>query len=128
MKNARLIVAIVTSIAQAAIIVAIILWLLPRFDIFIPVWGTVLILLAFAAYCVTLYRVGSRTLVKKDLPGLSDMIGLQGKAASRLNPGGQVKIEGELWEARAESGTIPSGARIVVTGQAGLTLIVRLAG
>ena len=84
MKNARLIVAIVTSIVQAVVIVAVILWVLPRFDITIPIWGTVLILLAFATYAVTLYKVGSRTLVKKDLPGLTDMIGLNGQAVSLL--------------------------------------------
>jgi membrane-bound ClpP family serine protease len=128
MKNARLIVAIVTSIAQALVIVAIIQWALPRFNVFVPLWGTILILLAFTIYAVTLYQVGSRTLVKKALPGLSNMVGLRGKASTHLDPDGQVKIEGELWESRAESGTIPSGSRIVVVGQTGFKLTVRLAG
>jgi membrane-bound ClpP family serine protease len=127
MKNARLIVAIVTSIAQVVVIVAIIQWVLPKFNILIPVWGTALILLAFATYAVTLYTVGSRSLVKKALPGLTNMVGLQGKASSRLEPSGQVKIEGEIWEAKAQGGTIPGGAKIVVVGQSGLKLIVRLA-
>jgi membrane-bound ClpP family serine protease len=128
MKNARLIVAIVTSIAQAIVIIAIFQWVLPRFNIFFPLWAVILILILFATYAVTLYKVGSRTLVKKALPGLTNMVGLQGKASSSLGPKGQVKIAGELWEANAESGTISAGAKIVVVGQTGLRLTVRLAG
>lgn len=128
MKNARLIVAIVTSIAQAIVIIAVLQWVLPRFNIFVPLWALILILVLFAAYAVTLYKVGSGTLIKKALPGLTNMVGLQGKASSSLEPKGQVKISGELWEANAESGTIPSGAKIVVVGQTGFRLTVRLAG
>jgi len=65
MKNPRLIVAIITSIAQAVVIIAIILWVLPKFDIFVPLWGIIIICLAFGVYAVTVYRVGSRTLRKK---------------------------------------------------------------
>ena len=125
MKNARLIVAILTSIAQVVTIVAIILWLLPRFDIFIPVWGIFLICLAFGIYAVTLYRVGSRTLTQKVSPGATTMTGTRGKAATRLAPEGYIKIEGELWEARSESGIIPVGTEILVVSQQGLKLIVR---
>lgn len=125
MKNARLIVAIVTSIIQAAAIVAIILLVLPRFDIFIPIWGTVIICLAFGIYAVTIYRVGSRTLRLKTLPGLTNMIGLKGQTTGLLAPDGYVKIKGELWEARSEEGDIPADSEIIVVNHIGLKLVVR---
>src|SRR5271157_2890293 len=120
MKNPRLIVAIITSIAQVVAIIAIVLWVLPRFDINIPFWGIIIICLVFGVYAVTVYRVGSRSLRKKALPGFTNMAGLKGQTAGLLKPEGYVKIEGELWEAKAEKGSIPGGTEIVVVEQKGL--------
>lgn len=128
MKNARLVVAIVSSIAQVVVIVAILLWLLPRFDIQVPIWGIIVICVIFAVYAVTLYKIGSRTLVWKAIPGLTNMVGLKGQTMTRLAPEGYVRIQGELWEARSEEGVIPNRTKVVVVSQTGLKLIVRLIG
>ena len=125
MKNARLFIGIFSTIAWEAGIVSIITWGLPKLGINIPLWGTVLICLGFLVYSITFYRIGSRALKKKSLPGSTNMIGIEGKAASRLEPDGFVRIEGELWEARAESGIIDKGKYVIVVSQIGFKLVVR---
>jgi membrane protein implicated in regulation of membrane protease activity len=123
--NARLIIAVITNLLDEAIILAIILWGLPKLGVNLPVWATVLIVLVFLAWSITIFRFGSRILKKKPLPGLSDMLGTEGTVERALNPEGLVKIEGELWEARAETGMIDVGRDVVVVAQAHLKLTVR---
>lgn len=125
MKNTRLIIAIITSLIDEIIIVALILWVLPRFGIHVPWWGLVLVIVAFVVYAVTVFTLGSRILKKKPLAGLSDMLEMEGKTQGRLAPAGFVKIEGELWEARSGAGVIEAGVEVVVVAQEGLRLVVR---
>ena len=123
--NTRLIIAIVTSLIDEVIIIAVVLWVLPRFDIHLPLWGLVLIIIVFVIYAVISYVFGSRILRKKPLNGLTSMIGIEGNVTIALEPKGYVKIKGELWQARSESGTISSGTSIIVVSQKGLELVVR---
>jgi membrane protein implicated in regulation of membrane protease activity len=123
--NTRLIIAIVTSLIDEIIIVALILWVLPRFGIHIPWWGLALVIAGFVIYAVTVFTMGSRILKKKPVAGLSDMLGMEGKTTGRLDPDGFVKIEGELWEAKSERGVIEAGAEVVVVAQEGLKLVVK---
>ena len=123
--NTRLIVAIVTSLIDEIIIIAIIVWVLPRFDIHIPLWGIVLIAIAFVTYAVGSFIVASRILRKKPLPGQCDMVGIEGKVVTRLNPEGFVRVQGELWKSRAEKGPLEPGTEISVIAQEGFRLIVR---
>jgi membrane-bound ClpP family serine protease len=125
MKNARLLVAIITNILDEGIIIALILWGLPRLGIHLPLYGLVLICVAFLVYAVGFYTVGSQILRKKPIPGFSDMVGTEGRAATRLTPGGFVKIGGELWEARTEIGIVEKGEYVIVADQIGLKLVVR---
>lgn len=123
--NTRLLIAIITSLLDEAVIVAIIIFGLPRLGVQIPVWGIVLVGLAFVAFAVTTFRIGSRTLLKKPVPGLTNMVGVQGRVTSPLNPRGFVRIQGELWEARADKEHINAGADVIVVAQQGLKLVVR---
>lgn len=125
--SARLILAFITSLLDEAIIVAILLWGLPRLGINIPLPGLIVIMLAFAVYAVVSFRFGSRILSRKPVEGLSSMVGTEGKVVISLAPEGSVTIHGELWNARAESGAIESGEAVTVVGQDGLKLIVRKA-
>jgi membrane protein implicated in regulation of membrane protease activity len=124
MKKARLVIAIITNLLDEAIIVALIVFGLPRLGVHIPLWGTILICIGFLIYAVIFYRIGSTILGKKPLPGFSDMTGIEGKTTVRLAPKGFVKIESELWEAKAENGPIEAGARVIVVRQEGMKLIV----
>jgi membrane-bound ClpP family serine protease len=121
----RLVIAIITSLLDEAVIIALILWVLPKLGVFIPLYGTILIAVAFAVYAVLLYRVGSRSIRRKPLLGLTDMVGVEGRVASPLAPEGFVKIIGELWDSRAEGDAIGIGVDVIVTHQDGLKLIVR---
>lgn len=123
--NIRLIIAIVTSLLDEFAILAIILWGLPRLGIRVPwPWLVVIIALVFV-YAVVTFRVGSAALSRKPLAGLTSMVETRGKVVRRLDPEGMVKIMGELWQARAETGTIEIGTEIIVTGQDSLMLTVK---
>lgn len=122
--NARLIMAIFTNLLYEAIIVAVILWGLPRWGIHIPLYGLILICVAFAVYGVISFLIGSRTLRRKPLPGFTTMVGIEGQVVSRLAPEGFIRIRGELWNARAENGSIDVGADVIVVRQSGLKVVV----
>jgi membrane-bound ClpP family serine protease len=123
--NARLIMAIFTNLVYEAIIVAVIIWGLPRWGIHMPLYGLILICVAFAVYGVVSFLIGNRTLRRKPLPGLTSMVGIEGQVVSRLAPEGFVRIGGELWNARAENGSIDVGADVIVVRQSGLKVVVR---
>jgi membrane protein implicated in regulation of membrane protease activity len=125
MKNARLIVAIITNLLDEALIVAFIIFGLPRLGVHIPVWGIALICIGFLIYAVLFYQIGNTILKKKPLSGFTDMTGIEGKAVDKLAPKGLVRIASELWQAKAENGTIEAGTQIVVTKQEGLKLVVK---
>ena len=125
MKNGRLIIAILTSLLDEALIVFVILWGLPKLGVHIPLYIIILICSAFLGYAVVFYRAGSRALIKRPVKGFTDQVGLEGKVVVRLNPGGTVKIAGELWNAKAERGEIEVGTRVEVIGQRGFKVIVR---
>jgi membrane-bound ClpP family serine protease len=125
MKNARLLIAIITSLLDEAIIVAAIIWGLPRLGVDIPLYGIILICIAFVIYAVSFYLIGSNILRKKPMPGFTQMVGVEGRTVSRLDPRGFVRVEGELWESKAESGSIQSGVDVIVVDQYGLKLVVR---
>ena len=59
--------------------------------------------------------------------GIQALVGCGGVALSRLDPGstgrGQVRVEGEIWNARASEPVDPGG-RVVVAGVDGLLLDV----
>jgi len=55
--------------------------------------------------------------------GVEALIGKAGVATTDLRLEGQVKVDGELWGARCESG-VDAETRVVVTGIEGLTLTV----
>lgn len=117
--------AILTNLLDEALIVAIILWGLPRLGIHIPLYGIILICICFLVYAVIFYHKGSRALLKPPVLGFTDQVGLEGQVVSRLTPEGLVKISGELWKAKVENGNIEVGAQVVVVSQKGFKLIVR---
>jgi membrane-bound serine protease (ClpP class) len=123
--NARLLITIVSNIVWEALIVAAAVWLLPLLGIKIPLWGIILITVVFAIYAAFMYKIGSRILIKKVVPGATDMIGVKARVTRKLAPRGFISIEGELWEAVTENGIIEAGVEVLVVGQKGLKLVVK---
>jgi len=125
MMTTRLIIAIVTTLAEEAALAAVVLWLLPKIDVRLPLFVLVIIMLAWAAYAVTTYRLGTRALKRKLMVGLPGMVGARGKTVSDLAPEGTVMIKGELWDSKADGRKINAGVWVTVVGQEGLKIIVR---
>ncbi len=116
--------AIVSTLLEEAAIVVIVLWGLPQLGIHIPLAGFIAIMVAWVAFAVFTYRMGSRALKKKPVVGLPTMIGSKGKVVNPLAPEGIIRIKGELWEATSVGGNIDNGEEVTVVGQDGLKLIV----
>jgi len=112
---------IITSLLEEAALVAVVLWLLPRFGINIPLWGLVFMMLALGAYAFVTYRLGRNALVKK--PMISPDIGSRGRTTTPISPRGYVRVNGELWQASSSS-TIDAGEEIAVVGIEGMTLLI----
>jgi membrane-bound serine protease (ClpP class) len=55
--------------------------------------------------------------------GVETFVGRQGVAVGDLWPSGQVKIDGEIWQARCAGGC-DAGTQVVVRSVEGLTLVV----
>jgi membrane-bound ClpP family serine protease len=51
-------------------------------------------------------------------------IGRQGEVLDPLNPIGLIRVDGELWQARAMGGPLPAGRQVIVRDATGLTLLV----
>jgi membrane-bound serine protease (ClpP class) len=97
--------------------VALALFVLPR-----P-WGLVVVI---AAALVELgetwfwVRFSQRRRIQA---GAETLIGARAQVVSSCRPTGQVRLAGELWQARCEGGA-DVGERVRVTGRDGLTLLV----
>lgn len=124
---ARLIFTVISTLLEEAAIVIIVLWALPAVGIHIPLAGLIALMLAWGAWSIFTYRLGSRAL-KKKIINLTDMIGSRGKVVSPLSPEGLVRIKGELWVAKSASGEMKTDREVTVIGQDGLKLVVRAAG
>jgi membrane protein implicated in regulation of membrane protease activity len=55
--------------------------------------------------------------------GVDSLVGREGVAIGDLWPAGQVKVHGEIWQARCVGGC-DAGTRVVVRAVEGLTLVV----
>ena len=121
----RLIIAIVSTTLEEVALALGVLWGLPKLGIHIPLWVLIIVMMAWAAYTVTTYRMGSRALRRKPVHGLTAMLGSEGKIVSPLVPEGLVRIKGELWKAKSASGSMDTGEKVIVVGQDGLELTVR---
>ncbi|MBI2829688.1 MAG: hypothetical protein HYX81_00855 [Chloroflexi bacterium] len=123
--SSRLIVYIVTTVLEAAALIGIARFLLPRFGINISLVWLLVILIAWLGHSVFMYRVMSQTLQRKLLDNLTSMVGSRGMVITPLKPEGWIRIKGELWKAYAEDEMGDVGEEVVVVGQDRLKLIVR---
>ena len=73
--SVRLILAIFSTLLEEAALVVIVLWGLPQLGIRIPLAGLIALMVAWGAFSVFTYRMGSRALRRKPLVGLADMVG-----------------------------------------------------
>ena len=112
---------VITTLLEELALVAVVLWLLPRWEIDIPLWGLILMMAALGAYAYITYRLGKKALDKK--PIISPDVGSTCQAATALTPKGYVRVNGELWQATSSS-TINAGEEVIIVGIKRMTLLV----
>lgn len=81
--------------------------------------------LGIGAFLAISVRYSMKAKRLKAVTGGEGILGKQGVAMTRLDPSGQVLIEGEIWKASTMSGTLEKGARISVIARKGLSLQVK---
>ena len=87
----------------------------------IATWIVALALVLYVAKDVALYPA-MRAVFRTAEP--TRPIGRRAQAVERLEPSGYVRVNGELWRARARGGQVRAGDEVVVSAAEGLTLIV----
>jgi membrane-bound serine protease (ClpP class) len=60
---------------------------------------------------------------RKIQTGIENLVGATGEATERLAPSGQIRVLGELWQARSSS-EVPAGSPVRVVAADGLTVEV----
>ena len=86
-------------------------------------WGFVAVVVAFAidaAETAFFVRWSKR---RKATVGVETLVGRTAVVVRQLSPRGQVKLDGEVWEARGPAG-VPPGEEVVVIAVEGLVLDV----
>jgi membrane-bound ClpP family serine protease len=121
----RLIFAIISTLLEEAAILVIVLWGIPQAGIRIPLWGLILIMVAWAVYSIFTYQMGTRALKREQEVGWPNMIGTKGKVVSSLKPEGMVRIKGETWAAKSDTDELKPGEEVIVVRQERLKLVVR---
>ena len=96
-------------------------------DLEVP-WPTIISLaLATAAFFAFAMAKAWAAQRRRPATGMESLIGKAAEVRQALTPDGMVFVNGELWHAESESGTIAAGEHVVVTGQAGFALRVKSA-
>ncbi len=116
--------AIIGWMLEEAILVAIVRWLLPHFNINIALWGLAILMAALAVHSFIMYRIGRPTFLIKPKVAAENMIGSEGKVVKPIAPEGYVKVQGVLWKATCAESNLEAGGEVVVVGIEGLRLIV----
>jgi len=88
-------------------------------------WLVIALALVVAAFVV--FVIGAIVRIRR-MPSQSNihkLVGARAETRSRLDPSGQVTIQGERWDATAEEPPIEAGVAVIVTHASGLRLTVR---
>jgi membrane-bound serine protease (ClpP class) len=120
--------AILGWMLEESILVAVVLWLLPRFNVSLPLWVLGILVVALAVYSYVMYRIGRLTFLMRPKVAAEAIIGNEGKVTKRLAPEGYVKVQGVLWKATCSESELEVGDEVVVAGIEGLRLLVRPKG
>lgn len=127
MTTARLILAIMSTVAVEVALVAVWFWVLPELGIELHLAVLIAVMIAWAVFAVVDFWFVTRILKRQAMVGLPTMIGSKGKVTSPLAAEGLIMVKGELWGAKSIDGNIGTGEMVTVVGQDGLQLIVRRA-
>lgn len=91
----------------------------------LSLWTILAVTAVMGGFFVIVAQLVARSHGLKPAVGREALIGQVGRAKTALAPDGMVWVESALWEATAEGGEVPVGARVEVTAVDGLHLLVR---
>lgn len=93
---------------------------------FMRISTSVIIATAVVSFLFFVFIVGMAVKAQKAKPvtGMEGLVGKEGTALDRLEPGGMIRVQGELWKAEAPGSVIDAGKKVRVKGIRNLTLIV----
>jgi membrane-bound serine protease (ClpP class) len=86
-------------------------------------WNVVAFLVLLPLWVLELFGWNRTTKRNKKAVGAETLIGREAVVSLPCRPVGQVRLDGEIWEARCEAGA-GTGERVRVTGRDRLTLVV----
>ncbi len=94
-------------------------------DLRISFWSVLVPAVTAFALCgaVVVFAVG-RSMARGQTAGVSELVGLRGRAEEALTPEGRVYVRGEYWSATGD-GVVAAGDPVVVVGVDGMRLRVR---
>jgi membrane protein implicated in regulation of membrane protease activity len=129
MKRSRLPVQIFAGyviLQLPSLALLILILILVRRWIDLPEWLVWSFVAIWAAKEVMMFPFVWRSYSQRIRGGTTSLIGARGTAEERLDPSGYVRVNDELWRARARKGTrhIRQGENVRVRGIDGLTLVV----
>ena len=90
-------------------------------------WNVVAFVVILPLWVLELFGWNRTTKRYRKTVGADTLIGREGVVSVPCRPVGQVRLDGEIWEARCEAGA-GTGDRVRVTGRRRLTLIVEPVG
>ena len=122
LKDWAIFIALLADEAAAVGLVLLVLWF---FRIALPLWATVILMLALGGVAFIFHRSVIPSFHRKRVTGAEGMVGLTGQVVEPLSPVGLVKVKGEYWEARSPDGQLSAGETVEVTGVDGLVLRVK---
>jgi membrane-bound serine protease (ClpP class) len=96
-------------------------------DLTVSFWSVLVPVVAgFGAFAALIVYAVGRTIMTQQTAGVSELIGLVGKATTALSPDGKVFVRGEYWNASADA-EVPAGEAVEITAVEGLRLRVKRA-
>ncbi|MGH2568960.1 MAG: NfeD family protein, partial [Bacteroidota bacterium] len=88
-------------------------------------WSLILSSVALTlVFFMVVIGFGLRAQMRKPTTGQEGLVGGTGEAITVLNPAGQVRVHGEIWNATSTSGKITKGEKVKVVSLENLTLRV----
>ena len=82
-------------------------------------------LIIIAVILLFIFYVGVKAQFRRVKTGKEALVGAKGIATSDLKPKGEVRVNGEFWEAIVKDTTIAAGQAVEVVGMEGIFLVVK---
>ena len=117
---------IIREVAELALLIGVLVGVSQFFPV--PVWVFVAVVLAKILVAVSMYVFFLRKVFHRPISvGPEKLVGQIAETLTPLNPSGQIKVDGEIWTAISQTGTmIPAQRKVKILEVRGATVHVDL--